>query len=632
MGVSISVPWRELPEDFRRAVIEGSNSGRGRLTDRGFEGVLPFLRAREAKRYKQYIRVFLRQYQSPVTCPSCGGSRLRPEARNVQVAGMSLPDLSILPLEAVHAWLGSLELEGAEAEIARSILRELKARVSFLVDVGLGYLDLQRQARTLSGGESQRIALANALGSKLVDTLYVLDEPSIGLHPRDTEALLGLLAQLRDAGNTVVVVEHDPQAIRAADHVVELGPGSGEHGGQIVFEGTPAALLKAGTATGLHLAESERVSPTPTRRGTRGLRLELKGARLHNVAGVDVSVPLGVLTVVTGVSGSGKSTLVHDILYRALESTMGGGETSAKEHLGEAVGKWDALVGWEHLDAVVLVDQSPIGRTPRSNPVTYIKAWDEIRRIFASQPLARMRGFEARHFSFNVAGGRCEACSGAGQVEVEMVFMADVFVPCDVCRGRRFRPEVLEVKVRGSSIAEVLELTVDEAIRFFLKEDRLGEILWHLQEVGLGYLRLGQAATTLSGGEAQRLKIARELSGARGRKGRKFYLLDEPTTGLSGGDVRKLLEVLDRLVEAGNTVVVIEHNLEVMARADWILDIGPEAGARGGSVVVEGPPEVVAACPESWTGRFLAPLLAPSLTPSLTPSPGVPPEVPAGRS
>lgn len=610
MGISPWVPWRELPEDFRRAVIEGSSSGRGRLTDRGFEGVFPFLKAREAKRYKQYIRVFLRQYQSPMPCSGCGGSRLRPEASFVQVGGASIADLSLLPLEALDPWLRELSLPGSEGEIAASILRELRARVSFLVDVGLGYLDLHRQTRTLSGGEAQRITLANALGSQLVDTLYVLDEPSIGLHPRDTDALLRLLTRLRDAGNTVVVVEHDPQAILAADHVVELGPGSGEHGGTIVFEGTPQALLRADTATGAHLSgASVPRSPGP-RRGTRGLRLELKGARLHNIDGVDVSLPLGVLSVVTGVSGSGKSTLVHDILYRALESALGGGETSAKEHLGEAVGRWDALRGWEHLDAVVLVDQSPIGRTPRSNPVTYIKAWDEIRRIFASQPLSRMNGFEARHFSFNVAGGRCEACAGAGRVEVEMVFMADVFVPCEVCRGRRFRPEVLDVKVRGKSIADVLEFTVDEAIRFFLKEDRLGQVLWHLQEVGLGYLRLGQAATTLSGGEAQRLKIARELSGASGRKGRKFYLLDEPTTGLSGSDVAKLLDVLDRLVEAGNTVVVIEHNLDVIRAADWVLDMGPEAGIRGGQVVVEGPPEDVAACEESWTGRFLKPLLA----------------------
>ncbi len=610
MGISDSVPWSELPAEFREAVLHGARSGRGRLTDKGFRGVVPFLRSREKKRYKQYIRVFLRRYQSPMPCRTCGGARVRPEALNVKVAGASLADVSRIPLEELSRWLEGLELEGAEAAIAVTILRELRARVGFLVDVGLGYLNLHRATRTLSGGEAQRISLANALGSRLVDTVYVLDEPSIGLHPRDTDALLALLHRLRDGGNTVLVVEHDPAAILAADHVVELGPASGESGGAVVFEGTPGELAGADTVTGRYLSGAEGIPVPGRRRRTDGARLALRGASLHNVRGVDVELPLGALTVVTGVSGSGKSTLVHDILYRALEREFEGGETSAKEHLGEEVGSWTALEGAHRLDAVVLVDQSPIGRTPRSNPVTYIKAWDEVRRIFAAQPLARQRGYEARHFSFNVAGGRCEACKGAGHVEVEMVFMADVYVPCDVCRGRRFRPEVLDVRVKGRSIAEVLELTVDEAIRFFVKEDRLGQTLWHLQQVGLGYLRLGQAATTLSGGEAQRLKIARELSGASGRKGRKLYLLDEPTTGLAGADVKKLLSVLDRLVEAGNTVLVIEHNLDVIKSADWVLDLGPDAGEKGGRLVVAGPPEEVAATEGSVTGRFLREVLA----------------------
>ncbi|CAN5821787.1 hypothetical protein BH23GEM11_BH23GEM11_16480 [soil metagenome] len=572
--------------------------------------MLPFLRSREKKRYKQYIRVFLRQYQSPMTCPTCGGARVRPEALNVKVAGRSVADVSWIPLEELLPWLRGLELRGAEAEIAATILRELEARVGFLVDVGLGYLNLHRATRTLSGGEAQRISLANALGSRLVDTIYVLDEPSIGLHPRDTGALLELLRRLRDAGNTVIVVEHDPAAILAADHIVELGPASGEKGGQLVFEGPPARLLEADTVTGTFLSGSDGI-PVPTRRrGVSGPRLVLRGATLHNVVDVEIEIPLGTLTVVTGVSGSGKSTLVHDILYRALEKAFGSGETSAREHLGEEVGAWSALEGAHQLDDVVLVDQSPIGRTPRSNPVTYIKAWDEVRRIFAAQPLARQRGYQARHFSFNVTGGRCEACKGAGQVEVEMVFMADIYVPCEVCRGRRFKPEVLDVQVKGRSIADILEITVDEAIRFFVKEDRLGQTLWHLQQVGLGYLRLGQAATTLSGGEAQRLKIARELSGASGKKGRKLYLLDEPTTGLAGADVKKLLSVLDRLVAAGNTVLVIEHDLDVIKSADWVLDMGPEAGGRGGRLVVAGPPEDVAACPESLTGHFLKEELA----------------------
>jgi excinuclease ABC subunit A len=605
MGVSPNLPWSELPADFRQGVLHGAGAGKGRLTDKGFKGLIPFLRSREKKRYKQYIRVFLRQYQSPMTCPTCGGARVRPEALNVKVAGNSVADLSWIPLEELLPWLEALELEGSEAEIAATILRELRARVSFLVDVGLGYLNLHRATRTLSGGEAQRISLANALGSRLVDTVYVLDEPSIGLHPRDTDALLRLLHRLRDGGNTVIVVEHDPAAILAADHVVELGPGSGEKGGELVFEGTPTRLLEADTVTGSYLSGADGIDVPTRRRSSNGPRLVLRGASLHNVDNVDVELPLGVFTVVTGVSGSGKSTLVHDILYRAMEKVLGGGETSAKEHLGEEVGRWTALEGAERLDAAILVDQSPIGRTPRSNPVTYIKAWDEVRRIFATQPLARQRGYQARHFSFNVTGGRCEACKGAGQVEVEMVFMADIHVPCEVCRGKRFKPEVLDVRVKGRSIADVLELTVDEAIRFFVKEDRLGQTLWHLQQVGLGYLRLGQSATTLSGGEAQRLKIARELAGASGRKGRKLYLLDEPTTGLAGADVKKLLAVLDRLVEAGNTVLVIEHNLDVIKSADWVVDMGPEAGVRGGHLVVAGTPETVAACADSLTGRFL---------------------------
>ncbi len=630
MEVSIHTPWHELPEDFRDAVVHGASAGAGRLTDRKFGGVIPFLRSREKKRYKQYIRVFLRQYQSPLTCPSCGGGRVRPEALNVKIEGCTIAEICDLPLDRLREWVDGLALEGQEAEIAETVVRELRARVSFLVEVGLGYLTLGRQTRSLSGGEAQRINLANSLGSRLVDTLYVLDEPSIGLHPRDTEALLGLLARLRDQGNTVLVVEHDSRAILSADEVLELGPGSGEHGGEVVFQGIPEALLEADTVTG-HFLSGRREIPVPTdRRATDRGAIVLRNARLHNVRGVDLRIPLRALTVVTGVSGSGKSTLIHDILYRALERELGQGETSAKEHLGEAVGAYDALEGLHALDAVVLVDQSPIGRTPRSNPVTYIKAWGEIRKIFAAQPLARARGFEPGHFSFNVKGGRCEACKGAGQVEVEMVFMADVYVPCDVCRGRRFKPEVLEVTVRGLSIADVLGLTVDEAIRFFVKADRLGQTLWHLQQVGLGYLRLGQSATTLSGGEAQRLKIARELAGAagggRGRSGgggkarsRNLYLLDEPTTGLAGEDVRKLLEVLSRLVDAGHTVLVVEHNLDLVKTADHVVDMGPDAGVRGGRIVATGTPEEVAVAPDSLTAPFLAAALNLEVS-ALTPS------------
>jgi excinuclease ABC subunit A len=601
-GVSLYKPWSELPAAFRDAVLHGGD---------GFKGLIPFLRSRERKRYKQYIRVFLRQYQSPVICRTCGGARVRPEALRVRVGDATVAHVSDLPLEELQGWLLGLRLEGAEARIAETIRRELDARVGFLVEVGLGYLSLSRQTRSLSGGEAQRISLANSLGASLVDTLYVLDEPTVGLHPRDTDALLSLLTRLRDGGNTVVVVEHDPAAIRTADHVVELGPGSGERGGAVVFEGPPAALDAADTVTGRYLSGRSAIAVPDRRRSVSGSWLALRGARLHNLDEVDLEIPLGTLTVVTGVSGSGKSTLVHDVLYRALEVELGEGETSAKEHLGESVGEYAALEGAGRLSEVVLVDQSPIGRTPRSNPVTYIKAWDEVRRIFAEQPLARQRKLDPGTFSFNTSGGRCEACKGAGQVQIEMVFMADVYVPCDACRGTRYKPATLEITYRGLNVAQVLELTVDEAIRFFLKEDRLGQTLWHLQQVGLGYLRLGQPAPTLSGGEAQRLKIARELAGASGRRGRKLYLLDEPTTGLAGEDVKKLLKVLDRLVEAGHTVLVIEHNLELIKTADWVVDLGPGAGARGGRVVATGRPEEVAQVPESVTGRYLRDVLTP---------------------
>jgi excinuclease ABC subunit A len=596
--VSLYAPWDELPEKFREAVLYGT---------KGFKGVVPFLVSRERKRYKQYIRVFLRQYQSPSVCRECGGARVRKEALWVRVADRTIAAAASMPLEELRPWIETLELSPMEAQIAETLLRELRARVSFLVDVGLGYLSLDRQTRTLSGGEAQRITLANSLGAALVDTLYVLDEPTIGLHPRDTGALLDLLVRLSQAGNTVLVVEHDPQAIRVADHVVELGPASGEQGGQVVFEGAPDGLLEADTATGRYLSRRSVGEP---RRGRRvdGACLTLRGARQHNLRGIDVEIPLGTLAAVSGVSGSGKSTLVHDVLYRAAERELSG-STSAKEHLGEEVGEYDALEGLAHVEEVVLVDQSPIGRTPRSNPVTYIKAWDEVRRIFADEPLAKERGYGPGHFSFNVSGGRCEECSGAGQVEIEMIFMADVFVPCDVCGGKRYKREILDVRVRGKTITDVLELTVDEAIRFFMRERKLGRTLWQLQQVGLGYLRLGQPAPTLSGGESQRLKIARELAGAAGRKGRKLYILDEPTTGLSGEDVAKLLDVLDRLVDAGNTVLVIEHNLDVIRVADWLIDLGPGAGSRGGEVVAMGRPEDVASVPESATGRYLAEML-----------------------
>ncbi|MDE2794897.1 MAG: excinuclease ABC subunit UvrA [Gemmatimonadota bacterium] len=596
-------PWNELPPSFRRGVLYGKGS---------FRGVVDFLVSKERKRYKQYIRIFLRRYQRPLPCRACGGSRLRPEAGYVSVGGLDIGAVSGLPIGELPRWLSRLDLRDMEAAIAGTILRELSARIGFLVDVGLGYLTLGRQMRTLSGGEAQRISLANSLGSRLVDTLYVLDEPSIGLHPQDMDALLALLRRLRDGGNTVVVVEHDAAAIMAADHVVELGPASGEGGGEVVYEGSPTALTDSVTNTGQYLSRNlsrgteNGVWPPKWRQPVDGARIRLEGATLHNLRGAEAEFPVGAMTVVTGVSGSGKSTLVHNILYRALERELRGGRTSAKEHLGEVVGAYTALTGLEHLDDVVLVDQNPIGKTPRSNPVTYVKAWGEVRRIFANERAARTAGLDARSFSFNVKGGRCEECAGAGFVRVEMVFMADIHVPCEVCGGKRYRPEVLEVMVRGHNVNQVLNFTVDRAMRFFVREPKLGQALWHLQQVGLGYLRLGQPATHLSGGEAQRLKIARELIGAVARKGaRKVYILDEPTTGLSGEDVAQLNRVLRKLVKAGHTLVVVEHDLDVIREADWVVDMGPGAGAGGGEVVAMGRPEDVATVPESVTGRFL---------------------------
>jgi len=596
-GIPFDAAWHDLPERDRHFFLHGA-SGR-------FLGMFPFLTRLEAKRYKQYIRVFLRQYQLAKTCPACGGARLKPEALAVRVAGKSIAAVAALTAAALRDWVAQLELPSSAQTIAVHILAELSARLSFVNDVGLGYLTLDRLTRTLSGGEAQRIALSNALGSHLVDTLYVLDEPSIGLHPSDIDRLLGLLRRLADAGNTVTVVEHDPAAMRAADWMIELGPGSGEAGGQVVYQGAAAAVRAAGTLTGQYLSGEKRIGVPSARRPARRW-LALVGARLHNLQGVDVRIPLGTLTVVTGVSGSGKSTLVHDVLYRQLEARLTGAHT-AKQHLGEPVGEVRAVEGWEAIGDVVLVDQAPIGRTPRSNPVTYIKAFDELRGLFAAEPLARARGYTPSTFSFNVAGGRCEACEGAGHVLVEMVFLANVFVPCEVCAGKRFKRDVLEVKVQGSTIHDVLEWTVDQALQRLHRQPRLARALWHLQQVGLGYLRLGQPATTLSGGEAQRLKIARELAlaGAAKRGRRKLYILDEPTTGLHLDDVRTLCRVLDRLVDAGHTVLVIEHHLDVVKRADWIVDLGPGAGEAGGRVVAQGTPEDVARVAASATGRYL---------------------------
>ena len=599
LGVDAERPWARLTERQRRELLHGKQ---GR-----YLGIFPFLKGLEEKRYKQYIRVFLRQYQKAQTCPACRGTRLNENALAVRINAEPIAAASARSVDELHRWLEQLQLSEFQRQVAHLILDQLRRRIAYLRDVGLGYLTLDRLTRTLSGGEAQRIALANALGANLVDALYVLDEPSIGLHPRDIDRLLALLERLRDQGNTVVVVEHDPAAIARADFMLELGPGAGEQGGQIVYAGPVAGGVDS--LTGQYLSGQKRIG-VPSARRQLGPWLKLRGAELHNLQNVDALIPLGALTAVTGVSGSGKSTLVHDVLYRHLEQRLKGGH-SAKEHLGEAVGTLRSLEGIEQLDDVLLIDQSPIGRTPRSNPITYVRGFDEIRELFASQPDARRRRLTAASFSFNMPGGRCEACEGAGAVLVEMVFLADVYVPCETCGGSRYRREVLDVRIHGKSIADVLQFTVDEAITRFRHQPRLGQALWHLQQVGLGYLRLGQPATTLSGGEAQRLKIARELAHSGRRGGRKLYLLDEPTTGLHLDDVRVLIQVLDRLVDAGHTVVVIEHHLDVIKRADWIIDMGPEAGHEGGRVVAQGTPETVSLVETSHTGRYLRDVLRP---------------------
>jgi len=602
-------PWEQLTAAHRQLLLHSRT--------RGYKGIIPFMRDLEEKRYKQYIRVFLRQYQTAQECPRCHGTKLQPEALNVRVGGLNIAQVSELPVDELAIWLNELRLTEFETRVAEMILKESRDRVTFLRDVGLGYLSMNRATRTLSGGEAQRIGLANSLGSHLVDTLYVLDEPSIGLHSRDMDRLLKLLQRLRDAGNSVLVVEHDLAAIEMADYMVELGPGSGEAGGEIVFAG-PMSRIAESPLTGQYVTGA-RTIPLPSERRRLGPRwITLTGAREHNLQNVDVRIPLGALTVVTGVSGSGKSTLVHDVLYRALETHLVG-EHSAKLHLGEKVGEYETITGFDALDDVVMIDQSPIGKSPRSNPVTYVKAFDEIRSIFADTPLARQRKYTPGTFSFNVEGGRCEGCEGAGALEVEMVFMADVFVPCDECGGKRYKPEVLDVTVRGKNIHEVLNLTVDQAIRFFPREEKLGQALWQLQQVGLGYLRLGQPATTLSGGEAQRIKIARELALAGKKSGKKMYVMDEPTTGLHLEDIRKLAKVFDRLLEQGHSLVLIEHNLDVIKLADWIIDLGPEGGVGGGTVVTMGRPEDVAKVEESYTGKWLAPLLERRIVKEISP-------------
>jgi len=588
--VDTGTPWERLPGAARALVYEG---------DASFAGVNGFFEEVESYRYKLHVRVFLSRYRSQSPCPTCHGARLKPAALAVRVGGLTIAEFAALTVDAAARLLADLTLTAWEAVVAREILRQLNAKLGFLLRVGLGYLTLSRQTRTLSGGEAQRINLANQLGSQLVGTLYVLDEPSIGLHPRDTMRLVELCRELARAGNTVVVVEHDREFIAAADHVVELGPGSGERGGEIVFSGPQAEFQKATRSLTARYVTGRESIPVPSVRRTGRRHLVLVGAREHNLKDVTVRIPLQTLTVVSGVSGSGKSTLVHDTLYRAVARAFKTEFTPP--------GVYDAVTGLEYLKGVRLIDQEPIGRTPRSNPVTYVKAFDEIRKLYAAQPRSRALGLDAGAFSFNVPGGRCESCQGDGFQKLEMYFFEDVYVTCQECEGRRYRPDVLTVRYRGRAISDVLHTTVDEAVEFFAAQAGLARRLRVLQDVGLGYLRLGQPATTLSGGEAQRLKIAAEL-GARAASD-MLYIMDEPTTGLHLDDVKKLLGVLNRLVDAGNTILVVEHHLDVIKSADYVIDLGPEGGDEGGETVAEGTPEAVAQTPGSYTGKFLAEVL-----------------------
>jgi excinuclease ABC subunit A len=590
--VRLDVPWKDLTDEEKRFVIEGGDD---------YDGIRGFFRWLERKKYKVHVRVFLSRYRGYLTCPDCGGARLRREARDVRVASRTIDKVSALTVREAERFFAGLQLAPKEEAIAEKVLKEIRRRLSFLSDVGLDYLTLDRLSSTLSGGEAQRINLATSLGSALVGTLYVLDEPSIGLHSRDNLRLIAILRQLRDQGNTVLVVEHDADMIRVADHIVDLGLGAGEQGGRVVYSGGLEGLIQEPRSLTSKYLRQELAIPVPTarRRGT-GQRLRLFGATEHNLKDVDIAIPLNTLTCVTGVSGSGKSTIVHDVLYAAIKRAKGGWD--------KRVGAFGKLEGAEFITDVVLVDQAPIGRTPRSNPVTYLKAFDPIRELFAATKDARARGLTASHFSFNVPGGRCEACQGEGEVRVEMQFLADVFVPCDQCDGKRFKPQVLEVRYRGRSIHQVLDLTVREALTFFSSSPKVQRRLQVLDEIGLGYLRLGQPATTLSGGEAQRIKIAAHLSSHSGE--RLLYILDEPTTGLHFEDIRKLLTVLSRLVDQGNTVLVIEHNLDVIKTADYIIDLGPEGGEDGGAVVATGTPEQIARAEGSYTGLYLRPVLA----------------------
>jgi excinuclease ABC subunit A len=600
--VDLDTPWEKLSKRERDVVLHGA--GGKSFTVRGWkmewDGILQKLMKGFRTTHSEGMRKYYLKFFSPRPCSTCHGERLRPEARAVRVHGQTLVELSRLTVAEARTFLGGLTLSSQEEPVARELLREIQSRLGFLVDVGLGYLTLERSATTLSGGESQRIRLASQMGSELTGVIYILDEPSIGLHQRDNGKLLGTLKRLRDLGNSVIVVEHDEETMREADYMVDFGPGAGELGGQVVAQGTPAEIMRnPASLTGAYLSGRARIEVPEKRRAPGAQKLVVEGARANNLADITVEFPLGLLVAVTGVSGAGKSTLVNEVLYPALAQKLFGSR--------EVAGRHRALKGVELVDKVVDIDQKPIGRTPRSNPATYTKVFDAIRSVFALTQEARMYGYGPGRFSFNMKGGRCEACEGDGVKLVEMHFLADVYVPCEVCAGKRFNEATLRVRFKGKNIAEVLEMSVREAREHFSAHREIERILGTLEDVGLGYVRLGQSSPTLSGGEAQRIKLSREL--ARVATGRTLYILDEPTTGLHFEDIRKLLRVLDRLVEAGNTVVVIEHNLDVIKSADWLIDLGPEGGAGGGRVLATGTPEQVAEVPASFTGHYLSRVL-----------------------
>jgi excinuclease ABC subunit A len=609
--IDIDTPWRKLTRAQQKLLLHGKGAGRVKVRyknrygrqrsyDARFEGVVTWLQRRHADAESDAQRDQAEGYMREVPCPECGGARLKPFSLGVTVDGHSIADLGAMSIREAAEALGRLELSERDRMIAERVVKEINARMGFLLDVGLDYLSLGRSAGTLAGGEAQRIRLASQIGSGLVGVLYVLDEPSIGLHQRDNRRLIDTLIRLRDLGNTVLVVEHDEDTIAVADHVVDIGPGAGEHGGQVVYAGGVKGLLKSRrSVTGQYLS-GRRTIPVPERRRTGGQgRLVVRGAREHNLADLDVEIPLGCFVAVTGVSGSGKSTLVNDILYRSLMQHVYGSKVPPGLH--------KTVEGIDQLDKVINIDQSPIGRTPRSNAATYTGVFDHVRKLFAQTQEAKVRGYLPGRFSFNVAGGRCEACSGDGTIKIEMHFLPDVYVPCEVCKGARYNRDTLDIEFKGKNISEVLDMPCEEALEFFANQPPIARHLQTLVDVGLGYVRLGQPAPTLSGGEAQRVKLASEL--AKRSTGHTMYILDEPTTGLHFEDIRKLLTVLSRLVDAGNSVLVIEHNLDVIKTADWLVDLGPEGGSGGGTLVAEGTPEHVATVEASHTGRFLAPLL-----------------------